>query len=77
MLKTNEEITFIDFKGLPDPEKGLKFTLAFQFRDTDILQCSYPKSGFHWMLNMLWKLKSEDATDRPQITTLELAVPET
>jgi len=77
MLKTYEEITFIDFKGLPDPEKGLKFTLAFQFRDTDILQCSYPKSGFHWMSNMLWRLKSEDDSRRPQDQVIEFAAPET
>ena len=77
MLKTHEEITFIDFEGVPDPERSLKFALAFQFRDSDILQCNYPKSGFHWMGNMLWRLKSEDDSHRPQDEMLEFAAPET
>jgi len=71
-----KDLVFIDDESLPDPEQGLKFVLAFQFRDTDILQCSWAKSGFHWLTNMIWRLKSENASDRPQDTVLEYGVRE-
>ncbi|XP_056666986.1 sulfotransferase 2A1-like isoform X3 [Monodelphis domestica] len=63
------------FEGIPLPvaffsKENLHFASKFQFQDTDILLLSYPKSGTHWMQQILsLMLNKEDLQNQNNIPT--------
>ena len=74
-LQIYEKLILANLKGM-DAEKGLCFAKSFTFKPSDIILCSYPKCGYHWMNNMIWRLKSHDTSKQPMDTTLEYIQPE-
>ncbi|XP_045197977.2 sulfotransferase 1B1-like [Mercenaria mercenaria] len=46
-----------------DPEEKLESIRQFKYREGDILQCSYPKSGNHWLTNLLTLMLSKGSLE--------------
>uniref|UniRef100_F7DNI6 Sulfotransferase n=1 Tax=Monodelphis domestica TaxID=13616 RepID=F7DNI6_MONDO len=67
------------FEGIPLPvalfsKENLHFASKFQFQDTDILLVSYPKSGTHWVQQILsLMLNKEDLQNQNNIPTFTRA----
>ena len=54
LTKIDDDIMFL--KVLPNPQEKLKSIQNIENREGDILLCSYPKSGTHWMGSLIKKM---------------------
>ena len=69
-LRQYEDVLWVN-SDMADPEAGVKYVETYQYKQGDIVICTYPKSGTHWIINIMWKLKTQDSSKRPLDTTLE------